>query len=49
MAARFQASKEAFTANDKALAKVLSIEGHQHRTEMERLNREASKMVYVCK
>lgn len=47
MAKCFQESKAAYARGDGALAKELSVKGHRHEEEMERLNAEASKWIFV--
>jgi len=46
MARAFDESKVAYKAGDGARAKQLSNEGHAHKSEMERLNREASEWIF---
>lgn len=46
MARAFDASHNAYESGEKARAKELSNEGHAHKTEMERLNREASEWIF---
>lgn len=46
MAQCFEGSKRAYLAGDRALAKVLSNEGKEHKEWMEVLNAEASAWIY---
>ncbi|KAI0035897.1 hypothetical protein K488DRAFT_42349, partial [Vararia minispora EC-137] len=46
MARAFDASHHAYESGDGARAKELSNEGHAHKSEMERLNREASQWIF---
>jgi hypothetical protein len=46
MAECFHQSKEAFTSNQKRLAKELSIMGRAHKENMVRLNEEASAKIF---
>lgn len=42
----FEDSQKAFKAGQKALAKDLSNKGRAHKTEMEKLNKEAAEYIY---
>ena len=46
MARAYDASHEAYQSGDGARAKELSNEGHAHKAEMERLNKEASEWIF---
>jgi hypothetical protein len=47
MARAFDASHRAYEAREGARAKELSNEGHVHKSEMERLNHEASEWILI--
>ncbi|KZT26762.1 DUF1771-domain-containing protein [Neolentinus lepideus HHB14362 ss-1] len=46
MAKCFEESKAAYARGDRALAKELSVKGHGHEAEMERLNAQASEWIF---
>lgn len=46
MAKCFDQSHAAYSHGDGGKAKDLSNEGHQHKTRMEQLNKEASEWIY---
>ncbi|KAI0035896.1 hypothetical protein K488DRAFT_68093 [Vararia minispora EC-137] len=46
MVRAFAASQQAYTSGKRALAKELSKKGHFHKSEMERLNLEASEWAF---
>ncbi len=47
MAQSFQGSHEAHANGDRALAKRLSDKAKRHRAEMNRLNKEASELIFA--
>lgn len=47
MARAYEQSHDAYSRGDGAAAKQLSIEGHEHKSRMESLNKQASDWIFV--